>query len=72
MADEHRSDAFIKSLRARVVQMEQHMASNAEATARNTSSIDTIRANTQDIVYTVQALSGRRALRAGQGARQPV
>ena len=58
MADEHLSDAFIKSLHARVVQMEQDMAHNAEATARNTSSIETIRQNTQDIVDTFQALAG--------------
>ncbi|CAB3843525.1 hypothetical protein LN047_17260 [Achromobacter sp. JD417] len=58
MAEEHLSDAFIKSLHARVVQMEQDMASSAEATARNTSSIETIRQNTQDIVDTFQALSG--------------
>lgn len=58
MADEHLSDAFIKSLHARVVQMEQDMAHNAEATARNTDSIETIRQNTQDIVDTFQALSG--------------
>ncbi|KNE28172.1 hypothetical protein [Achromobacter spanius] len=58
MADEHLSDAFIKSLHARVVQMEQDMAHNAEATARNTDSIETIRRNTQDIVDTFQALAG--------------
>jgi hypothetical protein len=58
MADEHLSDAFIKSLHARVVQMEQDMAHNAEATARNTDSIETIRQNTQDIVDTFAALAG--------------
>jgi len=58
MADEHLSDAFIKSLHARVVQMEQDMAHNAEATARNTDSIETIRKNTQDIIDTFQALAG--------------
>lgn len=58
MADEHLSDAFIKSLHARVVQMEQDMAHNAEATARNTESIEQIRRNTQDIVDTFQALAG--------------
>lgn len=58
MADEHLSDAFIKSLHARVVKMEQDMAHNAEATARNTDSIETIRQNTQDIVDTFQALAG--------------
>lgn len=58
MADEHLSDAFLKSLHARVTQMELDMAHNAEATARNTDSIETIRQNTQDIVDTFQALSG--------------
>ena len=58
MADEHLSDAFIKSLHARVVKMAQDMAHNAEATARNTDSIETIRQNTQDIVDTFQALAG--------------
>ncbi|MFY2569888.1 hypothetical protein [Achromobacter ruhlandii] len=58
MADEHLSDAFVKSLHACVVQMEQDMAHNAEATARNTSSIETIRQNTHDIVNTFQALAG--------------
>ena len=58
MAREPPPDAFIKSLRDRVVQMEQEMAQNAEATARNTASIETIRQNTQDIVDTFQALAG--------------
>lgn len=58
MADEHLTDAFVKSLHARVVQMEQDMASNADATARNTDSIEQIRRNTQDIVDTFQALAG--------------
>ncbi|SIT00182.1 hypothetical protein [Achromobacter sp. MFA1 R4] len=58
MADEHLSDAFIRSLYARVVQMEKDTTSNAEATARNTASIEAIRQNTQDIVDTFQALSG--------------
>lgn len=58
MADEHLADAFIKSLHARVVQMEQDTARNTEATARNTESIETIRQNTQDIVDTFQALAG--------------
>ncbi|HAP27321.1 MAG TPA: hypothetical protein DCR74_17225 [Achromobacter sp.] len=58
MAREPPPDAFIKSLHARVVQMEQEMAQNAEATSRNTASIETIRQNTQDIVDTFQALSG--------------
>lgn len=58
MADEHLTDAFVKSLHARVVQMEQDMAHNAEATARNTDSIETIRQNTQDIVDTFAALAG--------------
>lgn len=34
------------------------MAANAQATARNTDSIETIRQNTQDIVDTFQALAG--------------
>ncbi|WP_063584235.1 hypothetical protein [Achromobacter ruhlandii] len=58
MADEHLSDAFIKSLHARVVQIEADMAANTQATARNTESIETIRQNTQDIVDTFQALAG--------------
>jgi len=58
MAREPPPDAFIKSLRDRVVQMEQEMAQAAEATARNTASIETIRQNTQDIVDTFQALAG--------------
>lgn len=57
MPDEHLSDAFIKSLYARIVQMEQDMAQNAEATAWNTSSIETIWQSTQDIVDTFQALA---------------
>lgn len=58
MADEHLTDAFVKSLHARVVQIEADMAANAQATARNTESIETIRQNTQDIVDTFQALAG--------------
>lgn len=58
MADEHLSDAFIKSLHARVVQIEADMAANTQATARNTESIERIRQNTQDIVDTFQALAG--------------
>ncbi|WP_313700070.1 hypothetical protein [Achromobacter sp.] len=58
MAREPPPDAFVKSLRDRVVQMEQEMAQTAEATARNTASIETIRQNTQDIVDTFQALAG--------------
>lgn len=58
MADEHRPEAFMKSLHERVLQMEQDMAQNAQATARNTASIETIRQNTQDIVDTFHALSG--------------
>lgn len=58
MADEHLSDAFIKSLHARVVKMEQDMEHTTAATARNTESIETIRQNTQDIVDTFQALAG--------------
>lgn len=34
------------------------MAQNVEATARNTSSIETIRQNTQDIVDIFQAVAG--------------
>ncbi len=58
MADEHLTDAFVKSLHARVVQIEADMAANTQATARNTESIETIRQNTQDIVDTFQALAG--------------
>lgn len=48
----------IKSPHARVVQMEQDMVNNAEATARNTDSIETIRQNTQDIVDSFAAQAG--------------
>ncbi|WP_336235758.1 hypothetical protein [Achromobacter dolens] len=58
MADEHLTDAFVKSLHARVVQIEMDMTANTQATARNTESIETIRQNTQDIVDTFQALAG--------------
>lgn len=58
MADEYLSDAFLKSLHARVVKMEQDVENTTAATARNTESIETIRQNTQDIVDTFQALAG--------------
>jgi len=58
VADEYLSDAFLKSLHARVVKMEQDVENTTAATARNTESIETIRQNTQDIVDTFQALAG--------------
>lgn len=67
MADEHLSDVFIKSLQGRVVQMEQDKAQNVEATARNTSSFETTRQNTQDIVDTFQAVAGSFKVRQRAG-----
>lgn len=67
MADEHLSEA-LRSLHARVMQMEQDMAQNAEATQRNTSSIETIRQNTQDIVDTFHALAGGFKVLQGLGS----
>lgn len=56
--DPYLSDAFIKSLHAKVVQMEQRVDATADATTKNTESIEQIRKNTQDIVDTFSALSG--------------
>lgn len=58
MTDEYLSEAFIKSLHARVVSMEGSLQENTAATQRNAEAIEGVRSNTQDIVDTFQALSG--------------
>ena len=58
MSDEYLSEAFIKSLHARVVSMEGSLQENTAATQRNAEAIEGVRSNTQDIVDTFQALSG--------------
>ncbi|AVG38373.1 hypothetical protein [Achromobacter insolitus] len=58
VADKYLTEAFIKSLHARVTQMEQNMQTYADATTKNTECIEQIRRNTQDIVDTFQALAG--------------
>ncbi len=56
--DKYLSEAFIKSLHARVVSMEGSLQENTAATQRNTEAIEAVRSNTQDIVDTFQALAG--------------
>ncbi|MFY3552937.1 hypothetical protein [Achromobacter insolitus] len=58
VVDKYLTEAFIKSLHARVTQMEQNMQTYADATTKNTECIEQIRRNTQDIVDTFQALAG--------------
>lgn len=57
-ADQYLSEAFIKSLHAKVEEMRGDLSECTQATKRNTAAIEQVQTNTQDIVDTFQALAG--------------
>lgn len=56
--DQYLSEAFVKSLHGRVVQLETLMAENTDATNRTSEAVSRMEVNTRDIVDLFQSLEG--------------